>query len=92
MAAAVSALMTPVGRPGVWIVNEDPLTTVTVPEAEPRRTTLDDGLIALLLDIAVAGPAEHSMQASAQQAMTIRFTVSPFTAKRPLALIGTHTH
>jgi hypothetical protein len=46
----------------------------------------------VLLDIATEGAAEHSRQASAQRTTMLRFTVSPFTAKRALALIGTQTH
>src|SRR5947209_12673869 len=67
VAAAVITLTTPVAGPGVWIVNEKPFATVTVPVADPRATTRGDA-------IAGAGASAPSTHATAQQPRRMRFT------------------
>jgi hypothetical protein len=62
LAAAVIALTTPIRRPAVEIVNELPLTVITVPVADPVKTVPEAVAAA---DELVAKPAHETTSAHA---------------------------
>lgn len=63
-------------------MNEDPLIAVIVPEAEPCATARGECVTAVTPDAAEATVGTISTHASAQHLAKLRFTESPFEAKR----------
>jgi hypothetical protein len=73
-AALVIAFTMPTRGPAVWIVNEEPLSAVTVPVAAPLATMWDE------LAVAVEGRASAK---SAPQVARRRVTKNPFRRTVP---------